>query len=154
MQKRIGIGVVVLLLGLLASQGWAHGLGGFGGGFAGHFGGGHGGSFHGSFGHPGFHGFSHFGRFPHARFFGPQPHLGPFVPPSHAGHFAPGFFFGPSQQFGGFSQDFFFQDRSLFFGRPFVPVHPQVVVIRSPFFCYPDGLAFTDQALFFGVAQK
>ena len=32
MQKGITIGVVVLLLALLAPQGWAHGLGGFGGG--------------------------------------------------------------------------------------------------------------------------
>lgn len=149
MKKGITIGVVVLLLGLLVPQVWAHGMGGFGGGFSGHFGGGHFGGFQGSFGHPGFQGFSHFDHFQHERFFGPHHHFGSFVPPGHADHFAHGFFFGPSHHFGGFSHDFFFHDRSFFFGCPLFPVRPQVVVIRSPFFCFPDGLAFTDQALFF-----
>lgn len=149
MKKGISIGVVVLLLALLAPQVWAHSVGGFGGGFSGHPGMSHFGGFQGSFGHPGFQRFSHFDHFQHEQFFGPHHHFGPFVPPGHAERFAHEFFFGPHHHFGGFSRDFFLSDRSFFFGRPFFPVRPQVVVIRSPFFCFPDGLEFTDQALFF-----
>jgi len=155
MKKGIRIGFVVLLLALLATQVWAHGMGGFAGGFSGHPGVSHFsgsvsplGSFPGSFSHPGFQGFRHFDHFQHERFFDPH-HFGLFVPPGYAEHFAPEFFFGPRQHFGGFSRDFFLRDRSFFFGRPFFPVRPQVVVIRSPFFCFPDGLEFTDQAVFF-----
>ncbi|HXG20608.1 MAG TPA: hypothetical protein VNN62_16220 [Methylomirabilota bacterium] len=32
---------------------------------------------------------------------------------------------------------------------PFVPSGPPPVVIREPFFCYPHGLGFNDQAVFF-----
>jgi hypothetical protein len=31
---------------------------------------------------------------------------------------------------------------------PFAPLHRPIVIIRSPFFCFPHGLEFTDQALF------
>jgi hypothetical protein len=156
MKKGIIIGCVVLLLALLATQVWAHGIGGLGGGLSGHPGGSHFsgsvsplGGFHGSFSHPGFQGLSHFDHFQHEQFFGSHHHFGPFVPPGHEEHFEHELFFGPHHHFGGFQSDFFFSNRGFFFGRPLFPVRPQVVVIRSPFFCFPDGLEFTDQALFF-----
>src|SRR5262249_47807831 len=176
-KQGIVIGVVVLLLELLAIQAWGHGIGGFGGGFSGHtgmshFGGFHGGmgGFQGSFGgfpggfvHPGFQrgfippdfqGFGHFGHFQHELFFGPHHHFGGFPGGfffSNRGLFfgRPFVPFGPPPHFGGLSRGFFLSDRSFFFGRPFVPVSPGAVVITTPFFCFPDELAFTDQALFF-----
>jgi hypothetical protein len=79
----------------------------------------------------------------------PPHHFGPFVRPGHEEHFEHELLFGAHHHFGGFQSDFFFRHHGFFFGRPFFPVSPQVVVIRSPFFCFPDGLEFTDQALFF-----
>src|SRR5713101_936958 len=140
MKKGIILGFVVLLLELLATQARAHGRGGFGGGFSGHPGVSHFagsvsplGGFHGSFSHPGFQGFSHFDHFQHEPFFGPH-HFGPFVPPGHAEPFAHERFFGPHPHGGGFQSDFFFSHRGFFFGRPFFPASPRVVVIRAPFF--------------------
>src|SRR5262249_45837013 len=129
MKKGLLIGFVVLLLALLATQVWAHGIGGFGGGFSGHPGVSHFSgsvsplsSFHGSFSHPGFQGFSHFGHFQHEQFFGPHHHFGPFVPPSHEEHFEHELFFGPHHHFGGVQNGFSFGARGFFLGRPFFPV--------------------------------
>ena len=111
MKKRIVIGVVVLLVGVLTPQAWAHGMGGVGrfhggfqgggGGFHGHFGGFHEGfthpGFHGGFGPPGFQGGGHFQHFQHEQLFGPHHHLGGF-----------------------------------FFDAPFFPDGLQVVVISAP----------------------
>lgn len=150
MKKRIVIGVVVVLVGCLTSPAEAHGRGGFGGfqggfhgggGFQGHFGGFQGGfihpGLHGGFVRPGFPGFGRFGPFQHELVFGPPPHFGPFVPFGHEHHFLHERFLSPHHHFDGF-----------FFGSPFFPVNPRVVVIGSPFFCFPHGLAFTTQALF------
>lgn len=156
MKNGIIIGFVVLLLELLATRVWAHGRGGFGGGLSGrpgvsHFSGGVSplGGFHRRFSHPGFQGFSHFDHFQHEQFFSPHHHFGFFVPPGHEEHGEQELLFGPHHHGGGFQSDFFFSNRGFFFGRPLFPVSPQAVVIRSPFFCFPDGLGFTDQALFF-----
>jgi len=136
MKKGILIGFVVLALGVPATTARAHGMGGFGGfhggfhggmgGFRGGFGGFRGGftqpGFHRGFVHPGFQGFGHFDQFQNEQFFGFHRHFDRF----HRG-FPGGFFFG----------------------RPFFPFSPRAVVISTPFFCFPDGLGFTDQALFF-----
>lgn len=123
MKKRIVLGFVALVFGLLTTQAWAHGMGGFGS-----FGG-----FHGSFGHPGFHGFGGHSSF----VFG----------------FHSGFPRQRSEFFFGFGPPFFvgspFVHRGPFFRHPFVPVGPPSVVIISPFFCFPHRLGFAEQALFF-----
>lgn len=142
MKRTLIVGCVVLTLLFLTTQVCAHGIGGLGS-----FG-----DVHESFGHPGFQGFSHFDHFQHEQRFGPHQHLWPFIPPGHEEHAEHEFFFGLHHHFDGLSGGFpdgFFRDRDFFFGRSFFPLSPRVVVIRSPFFCFPDGLEFTDQALFF-----
>jgi hypothetical protein len=120
---------VVVFVGLLVTMAWARGMGGHGG-FHGGFGGFQGGltppGLQRGFVHPGVQGFSHFD------------------------HFQQGLLFGPHHHGGGFQRDFFFSNRGFFFGPPLFPLSPHAaVVIRSPFFCFPEGLEFTDQALFF-----
>lgn len=142
-------------------------------GGTGHFGG-----FQGSFGHPGPHlgfgspqfhrpGFGHFDHSQHEQFFGPHHHFGPFVPFGHEQHFGHEQFSGLHHHCGGCGfgfRSFGFSGRSFFFGHrfgpagppplgapgptPFGSANPPVVVISSPFFCFPHGLGFTDQAVF------
>ena len=160
MKKREVTFIVFLFAMFFAGQTWAHGIGGFSlGGHAGGFQGGSG----------------HFDHFQHEQFFGPHHHFGPFVPFGHERHFDHEQFFGPHHHFGqdrfafhsfGFSGGGFFFDNG--FGPagppplgapgppplgapgrvPFIPLGPPVVVISSPFFCFPHGLGFTDQTLF------
>jgi hypothetical protein len=172
--KRIAIAVFVFIACASSTrQIWAHG---FGGGFLGHGGrsqfsrgSGQWHDFHGSFGQPGLRqgfttrfflpqgrGFSRFDRFPHGQFFGPPLHFG-----------SEGFAF----RYFGFSGGGFAFDDS--FGPagppplgapgppplgaperlPFAPSPSPPVVISSPFFCFPHGLGFTDQALFLDHLQ-
>ena len=170
--KKIATALLVLVSLFCAAQAWAHGMGGFG--MGGHVGGFHGGSGH--FGHPGVSHFQggtgHFGGF-QGSFGHPGPHLGFGSPQFHRpgfGHFDHSQheqFFGPHHHLGhrGFgSRSFGFSGRSFFFGNrfgpagpppfgapgptPFGSANPPVVVISSPFFCFPHGLGFTDQAVF------
>ncbi len=112
--------------------------------------------------------FGHEQHFAHEQFFGSHHH---FDGPGFAFHS-----FGFPGEFGfhsfGFSgRSFFFSDR---FGpagppplgapgppplgapgpAPFGFVGPPVVVISSPFFCFPHGLGFTDQTLFLDHLQR
>ncbi len=145
MKKREVTFIVFLFAMFFAGQTWAHGIGGFSMG-------GHAGGFHGGSGH--------FDHFQHEQFFGPHHH---FDGPGFAFHS-----FGFPGEFGFHS--FGFSGRSFFFGdrfgpagppplgapgpAPFDPVGPPVVVISSPFFCFPHGLGFTDQTLFFDHLQQ
>jgi hypothetical protein len=117
-------------------------------------------------------------HFRHERFFGPHHHFGSFVPPGHRRHFGHEHFFGPHHHFGrqwsgvpflgfhgGFGSGSFGVWGEDFSSRtwtgpagppplgapgptPFPTVHPPTVVIHSPFFCFPHGLEFTEEALF------
>jgi len=166
--KKIATALLVLSVSVFfAAPAWAHGIGGFN--MGGHAGGFQGGLGH--FGHPGvshFGGFGHQQHFFHEQFFGPHHHFDD-----------PGFAFrsfGFPEEFAFHS--FGFSGRSFFFGdrfgpvgppplgapgppplgapgpAPFGPVGPPVVVISSPFFCFPHGLGFTDQALFLDHLQR
>jgi hypothetical protein len=191
--RRIAIAVcIVLAISVVwTSQGWTHGPGGFRGGHGGHFskGFGHSGTFrggfssprtHGRFGspHSRSHGFNHRQHFRDERFFGPQHHVGPFVPPGRRQPFAHEPFFAPHDRFGrhwsgvpffgfhgGFGSGSFGVWGEGFSSRtwtgpagppplgapgltPFSSIHPSTAIIHSPFFCFPHGLDFTEEALF------
>ena len=127
MQKKIGLGFVMLLLpflfvGFPTTQVWAHSMGGVGGfqggrgGFHGSFGGFRGGSiqpgFQGSFASPRMQGFNHFQPFQPGQFFGPRHH----IVNGFRGRFPTGFFF---------------------FGSPFFPDGSQIIVINAPSYEMP-----------------
>jgi len=158
--KKIATALLVLSVSVFfAAPAWAHGIGGFNMG-------GHAGGFQGGLGHFGHPGVSHFGGFGHQQHFFHEQFFGP-----HRHFDGPGFAFrsfGFPEEFAFHS--FGFSGRSFFFGdrfgpagppplgapgpAPFGPVGPPVVVISSPFFCFPHGLGFTDQTLFFDHLQQ
>ncbi len=166
--KKIATALLVLSVSVFfAAPAWAHGIGGFNMG-------GHAGGFQGGLGHFGHPGVSHFGGFGHQQHFFHEQFFGP-----HRHFDGPGFAFrsfGFPEEFAFHS--FGFSGRSFFFGdrfgpvgppplgapgppplgapgpAPFGPVGPPVVVISSPFFCFPHGLGFTDQALFLDHLQR
>lgn len=178
--KRVATAFIVFTVwALFARPIWAHSIrGGFGGGSSfGHRGGSHFSSgssqwsgFQRGFGRQGLllgsgnfplqprgWGMSRFHHFPHGQFFALPPHFGQGGFAFHSFGFSSGGFafdnrFGPAgpPPFGAPGPPPLGAPGPL----PFVPLRPPPVVISSPFFCFPHGLGFTDQALFLDHLQQ
>jgi len=136
MKEREVTFIVFLFAMFFAGQTWAHGIGGFS--LGGHAGGFHGGS-------------GHFDHFQHEQFFGPHHHFGQDRFAFHSFGFSGGGFFFDNR-FGPAGPPPLGAPGPPPLGAPgrvpFIPLGPPVVVISSPFFCFPHGLGFTDQTLF------
>jgi len=179
MNRRVIVLLVFNVFVSFTQQSWAHDIGtGSGGGLLGH----HGGSqfspganqwpgFHGGFSRPGLawgltngpfrpqdRGLARFGHFPGDQFFGPPSHFG-------LGGFAFRSFgfsrrgFAVNEVFGAAGPPPLGAPGPPPLGAPerlpFAPLPaPPVVVISSPFFCFPHGVGFTDQALFLDHLQR
>jgi hypothetical protein len=148
--------IVLSVSACFTAQVWAHGIGGSSIGS-------HAGGFQsglGHFGHPGvshFWGFGHQQRFGHEQFFGPPHHFGQSGFAFHSfGFSSGGFAFG--NHFGPAGPPPLGAPGPPPLGAPgpapFGPVGPPIVVISSPFFCFPHGLGFTDQPLFLDHLQR